>query len=176
MTTAPDATLFADMARILESSPDVASTASRICEIARDAIRCEHAGITLLHGRRRLETIAVTDELVRTADALQQEMNEGPCLQAIWGHDTLVAEDLSTEERWPVWGPKVAELGISAILSVRLFTHSETHGALNLYASGTRPSAPTTSRWPRSTGRTPRSRSPRPGRASSCVQRSTPAT
>ena len=134
VTHTPDASAFAEMARILEAAPDVATTAEQICDMARDAIGCTYAGITLLHGRRRVETVAATDEVVEKADGLQYAMNEGPCLDAIWGGDTFASQDLANEPRWPTWGPQVAELGITGILSVRLYTYGETHGSLNLYA------------------------------------------
>ena len=135
MTQAPDASAFAEMARILDAAPDVATTAEQICDMARDAIGCTYAGITLLHGRRRVESVAATDELVEKADRLQYDMNEGPCIDAIWGGDTFASQDLANEPRWPAWGPQVAEMGITGILSVRLYTYEDTHGSLNLYAT-----------------------------------------
>lgn len=138
MSHVPDAANFAEMARILEAAPDVATTATQICEMARDAIGCQYAGITLLHGRRRVETVAATDKIVEKADALQYELNEGPCLDVIWGDGMIAAENLATEQRWTTWGPRVADLGLSSILAVRLFTAKEVQGSLNLYGAGTR--------------------------------------
>lgn len=130
----PDAALYAEFARMLDAEPDMASTARQICELAKEALSCDYAGITLLHGRNRVETVAASDPVVEKGDALQYEYNEGPCLQAIWSHDTFVVEDMSHDDRWPTWGPKAAALGLRSILAVRLFTNGETHGALNMYA------------------------------------------
>lgn len=130
---AADPTVFADIARLLEAEPDTQATLDQIVTLAREAIACDHAGISLLHGRKQVET-ASSAAVVERADALQHELGEGPCLQVIWTHDTFLVEDMASDERWPRWGPAAAELGLCSILAVRLFTHGQTHGALNLYA------------------------------------------
>lgn len=132
---AADPSVFADIARLLEAEPDTQATLDQIAVLAQKAIVCDHAGISLLHGRKQVETAAASAEVIEKADALQYELGEGPCLQAIWSHDTFVVEDMATDERWPRWGPAAAELGLRSILAVRLFTNGQTHGALNLYAS-----------------------------------------
>src|SRR5690606_1129343 len=78
---------------------------------------------------------ANTSPLARTADELQQELGEGPCLDAIDTATTYVVPDASTDPRWPHWGPCVAELGIRSVLSVQLSTETGNLGALNFYAT-----------------------------------------
>ncbi len=133
-----DAAVFANLARLLEAEPDLDATCDQIVLLAKQTLACDFAGITLLHGRKRVETIAATDQVVEKADALQYEFSEGPCLQAIWSHDTFLVADMRDDERWPSWGPQAAKLGLRSILAVRLFTHGETHGALNMYAASPR--------------------------------------
>jgi GAF domain-containing protein len=130
-----DASSFADIARMLEAEPDVDATVDQIAELVQQAVKCDFAGITLLHARKRVETAAATSPVVEKADALQYEFREGPCLQAIWSHDTFIVDDMKDDPRWPRWGPAAAEMGLRSILAVRLFSLGETHGALNLYAS-----------------------------------------
>jgi GAF domain-containing protein len=46
----------------------------------------------------------------------------------------VYSDDLSTDERWPRWGPEVAgRLGPFSIVSYRLFSTGDNLGALNLY-------------------------------------------
>lgn len=126
---------FAEIARLLQAEPGVEGTLDQIVELARGSLDCDFASVTMLHSRKRVETPAATHEVVREADALQYQLEEGPCLQSIWSHDTFLVEDLASDSRWPRWGPRAAKLGLRSILAVRLFTHRETQGALNLYAS-----------------------------------------
>ncbi len=129
---------FAEIARLLEAEPNFEATVGQIAQLAQQAIGCDHAGITLLHARKRVETAASTSPVVEKADARQYELGEGPCLQAIWSHDTFIVDDMLDDPRWPRWGPEAADMGLRSILAIRLFTHGETHGALNLYASSPR--------------------------------------
>ena len=68
---------------------------------------CDHAGISMVHRNRTIDTPAATDELVRRGDELQYALDEGPCLDAIWHYDTVISANLAEEERWttgrPVW-------------------------------------------------------------------------
>lgn len=50
----------------------------------------------------------------------------------------FIVDDMEQDPRWPTWGPLAADLGLRSILATRLFTHGETHGALNLYSSDPR--------------------------------------
>ena len=92
------------------------------------------AGVCVVYRGERIDTHAATNEAIRQFDALQHELQEGPCLDALQMEDTVYSRDLSTDERWPRWGPKVAgDLGFSSIVSYRLFSTGKSLGALNLY-------------------------------------------
>jgi GAF domain-containing protein len=125
---------LAQMAHDLNGDADVAETVEQIAEYAKETLSCDHAGILLVLGNRRIETAAATDPIVEKADQLQMECGEGPCLESIWTHDTYVVHDAETDERWPVYGPLVAGLGLHSILGLRLHSADQTLGALNLFS------------------------------------------
>ncbi|WP_216843503.1 GAF and ANTAR domain-containing protein [Phytoactinopolyspora alkaliphila] len=129
----PDADQFAEMALELHQQPDMDATLERIVEYAQEATGCDDAGVMLLGGRNRIETIVTTHPRIAEADRLQLDCGEGPCLQSMWDRDVYVVKDTGLDDRWPVWGPKAAELGLRSLLAVRLFTPNRTLGALNLY-------------------------------------------
>lgn len=54
-------------------------------------------------------------------------------MDAIAQEESFYAEDLSTDPRWPTFGPMAAEAGMRSLLSFCL-SGTETLGALNLYA------------------------------------------
>lgn len=100
---------------------------------------CAEAGVSL-RSRDRIETPATTGELAGTLDTLQDELDEGPCPQAVRDGRSIAVADLATDPRWPRFGPRAAALGARSLLAVRLFTDDEdTIAVLNLY--GTRPHA-----------------------------------
>ena len=113
-------------------------TLTAIVISARDTIPgVDHAGVSITQRRGRIQTAAATDPLVYEADALQYQLNEGPCLDAIRGKGQTIVNDLATDPRWPSYGPKGAALGIGSQLGIELYDEPDTLGALNLYARDT---------------------------------------
>ena len=129
-----DALEFAKLAESLEAAPTPAETAEEIVEYVREQLDANRAGITLIRSRRRLETVAATDELVERADRLQYELDEGPCRDSSWHRETLLSSDLATDKRWPQWAAKVAGLGVASVLAVELTSVEDKRmGAINVY-------------------------------------------
>lgn len=95
---------------------------------------CDAAGVCVLHRGERVDTHSSSTDALRKVDELQHELQEGPCVDALQQHDTVSSDDLSTDPRWPQWGPRVAELGYLSIVSYRLFSTERSLGALNLYS------------------------------------------
>lgn len=115
---------------------DPAATFSSAVKLAVANIEgSDSVGISFVHARSRIDTVASTDGLVSEADRLQYEHRQGPCLDAIWEEATVHSADLGSDPRWPVWGPRVVErTEARSILAFRLFTHADTLGALNVYS------------------------------------------
>ena len=132
-------TFFSRMALELHDEPTAERTIERITEFAMAATGCDDAGIMLVHGRKQIETAAATSSRVAESHNLQIVHDQGPCLDAIEGGAIYLSEDVGADERWPLWGPAVAELGLRSALSIRLATRSRRYGSLNLYAE--RPNA-----------------------------------
>jgi GAF domain-containing protein len=127
---------MADAARALQAEPDVTTTMAAAVDLAtRTVSGCDEAGITLVERHGRVTTPAYTHEVVLAGDLLQYELDEGPCLDAIWEHPVVHARDLEHETRWPAWAPRMAhEHDVHSMMCVRLYTDTKTLGALNLYA------------------------------------------
>jgi GAF domain-containing protein len=129
------AAFFARVSRDLMEEPSQVPTSERIAERAVQVIPgCDHASIFVRRRRHRVESAAATSPLAQRCDELQYELEEGPCLEAVWEGDSYLIGDTSTDTRWPRWSPRVAAEGIGSVLSLRLATSTDTLGALNLYA------------------------------------------
>jgi GAF domain-containing protein len=135
--TLEDLAYFADMALDLHEEPTAERTVDRIAEYAKAGMRCDDAGILLVHSRHRIETAAATSKNAERAHTLQTELDEGPCLDALTGNESYyLIIDAATDERWPRWGKIVAEeLEVRSVLSIRLETRARRYGSLNLYGS-----------------------------------------
>ena len=136
MDTSPsEAAFFARLSTDLLQLRDEKPTLQRVVDRAVQVVGpCEWCGISLRKRRHRVETVASSSEVAKACDDLQYELDQGPCLEAIWDHEWYVAHDTAKDTRWPHWGPRVAEHGVGSVLAIRLATETETLGALNLYA------------------------------------------
>jgi GAF domain-containing protein len=126
---------LADAARDL-SSHDVEHTLDKSVHLAVDLIAgCDACGVTMVRRGAGLETPVSTGDMVVRGDALQYELGEGPCMDAVWEQEVVISHDLAEEERWPRWGPLVVEeLGARSMMCIQLFTDQHTLGAMNMYA------------------------------------------
>jgi len=126
---------FARVARLLVAEEGMERTLSKIAELAVETIDgCEHAGMSLVQ-RGRIHTPGSSDELAKGLDAIQEEVGQGPCLDALRDHEVFQVDRLAEEQRWPLFARRAAdETGVASILSFRLFAEEDTMGSLNLYS------------------------------------------
>jgi GAF domain-containing protein len=80
-----------------------------------------------------LRTVAATGDLARRLNAIEHELDEGPCVQA--EHRSYRIDDMSTDTRWPRFAAAAHAHGVRSMLGYRLFTSGRTLGALDLYSS-----------------------------------------
>ena len=127
------AAVFARMSGLLLSSESVSTALDLLTALALETVPgSAGAGVTLVDGGRRTLS-ASTDPRVEVADALQYELDEGPCLAAATGRQVVRVDDTAAEERWPRWGAAAAGLGLRASLSAPLVAGARSMGALKVY-------------------------------------------
>lgn len=124
---------FSATARALFSVGTPADTLQRIVDLAVETVDgCDYAGVFLLRDGS-VTTPVRTDPLVVGVDALQHQLAEGPCLDAINHGGVFYAGDLADDSRWLSFGPRAVEAGIRSALALHLSANGDL-GALNLYA------------------------------------------
>jgi GAF domain-containing protein len=130
------ATALAQMARDLLTQETVQQTLDRIVEHAVSLVEgCEFAGILAVESGK-LRTLAASHGVARESDRIQLEVEEGPCLDStLLDKRVFRVDDLTTDERWPRYGPKARELGIGSAMGFLLYTRDRNLGALNVYGS-----------------------------------------
>jgi GAF domain-containing protein len=124
---------FSETARILFAAGSVTATLAQVVETAVATIEgCDFAGLFLVE-KDVITTPVHTDPIVEVIDALQQQLGEGPCLEAISQRIIFYVDDLGDDARWPHFGPPASVAGIRSVLALPLITNGRL-GALNLYA------------------------------------------
>ena len=128
--------VMADLARRLQRQSDPDSVMRVIVSSVVGTIPgAEDATVSLVQNRRRVLSAAFTSERARRFDELQQETQQGPCLDAMYEQQTVRVDDLAADSRWPELARRVTEeLGVASMLSIQLFVHDNDLGSLNLLA------------------------------------------
>lgn len=96
---------------------------------------CDGVSMMMIRKGGLVSTPAYSSPVARDSDLAQYEADEGPCLEAIRAHQTVIIDDLATETRWPGYRARALELGVRAMISFRLFVHEDTIGALDFYST-----------------------------------------
>lgn len=125
---------LAQLAVELQDAAGEQPTAQTVAERARDFLAGADWVSLTVRKRRSFLTLAATSEEARTADELQYALREGPCVDASEGAEWYRSGDVSSDPRWPRWGPRAAELGVGSLLSLRLLAEQKPFGALNMYS------------------------------------------
>ncbi|WP_262848278.1 GAF and ANTAR domain-containing protein [Mumia quercus] len=128
---------LADLVEELHAADSPQETAEQVIKNLCEILEMDHAVVTMIRGRGRLETVAATGDVVVRAEQLQCELSEGPCLSDSWDQ-TLRSGDLSVEKRWPRWASAVADLGLSSLLGVSLSPDDRRIGVVSLYSKSAR--------------------------------------
>ncbi|MFP5346227.1 MAG: ANTAR domain-containing protein [Actinomycetes bacterium] len=132
------ATVFARMSGLLLSHETVDTALGAITSLAVETVPgTAGSGVTLLDAQGRKTTSGASDAVVERADALQYELDEGPCLSAWRERMVFRIDDVLTETRWALWTKAVIPLGVRSVLSAPMVSEDETLGAVKLYSRET---------------------------------------
>lgn len=120
----------------LADAATVEETLQLIVDRGQDLLAgCDGVSMMLIGRGGRIETPAFSSDVARDSDLAQYATGEGPCLDAIEHHRTIVLNDLETDERWPDYRARALELGVRSMISFRLFVTDDSLGALDLYST-----------------------------------------
>jgi hypothetical protein len=87
-----------------------------------------------LHGRRQAAVlVAATDFVAQAAHDAEVIMGEGPATEAVSRCAPVSAAGAALTDRWPHYGPAVAELGVRAVIAAPLGLPATSLGALCAY-------------------------------------------
>lgn len=125
---------LSDLARELQQEEDTDALLIDIVHAALDLIpHVAEASVSLVMGRRTVQSRAASGELPRKVDALQSATGQGPCIDAAYEERIVRVPDMGREERWPDFAQAAYDAGARSMLAFQLFVKGDSLGALNLY-------------------------------------------
>ncbi len=92
------------------------------------------AGVMTGDDDGQLHFVTSSHGVLAELESLQMELDEGPCLMSYRTGETVFAPDLSTDLRFPGFGPRAVAAGMHAVHSFPMEVDGTRVGALNLYA------------------------------------------
>ena len=91
------------------------------------------AGVMLMGAAQGLHFVAASDETVLAIETLQNELIEGPCLDAYRTGEPVAVTDLESDGRFPRFSPRALAAGLAAVFTFPLRLRDRRLGALDLY-------------------------------------------
>jgi GAF domain-containing protein len=95
----------------------------------------EHSAVVVQAGPRRLDALSVYGCLPPLLMGLQNEVGEGPCLEAVSQTSQVVVCDVSAETRWPLFSARVQPMGVGSMICTPLAVEDRVVGSLSLVSS-----------------------------------------
>lgn len=127
--------VFARLSGLLFSEETLQSALDVAVQLAKDVLpEVAGAGVTLVREGKKV-TAAYTDDVVKDADTLQYELDEGPCLAAWHDATSYRIDSMADETRWPRWAPAAAAMGMASSISVPLLVRGDSIGAMKVYST-----------------------------------------
>jgi hypothetical protein len=114
-------------------------TLTQVCQAVVDAAPhvvpgCHHASIMIAE-KGRYRTVAASDDVAAHVDALEREVGEGPCVDAIQSEVYQLEPDISKATQWPRLAERVlAETPVRGVAGYRLLVEGTKAGALNVFS------------------------------------------
>ncbi|CAM3142483.1 GAF domain-containing protein [Williamsia muralis] len=129
------AAALASLAQGVTTSRNVDDALSAVTTAATDLLDGADCADILVISRRKKQfrSHAATSSLPRKMDDLQEQFGQGPCIEAATGATMVRVDDFSTETRWPQFCQAAAEMGVTSMLSFKLYTAPGVIGALNIF-------------------------------------------
>jgi hypothetical protein len=120
------ALLFTQLADLVYTSGSYDETMDSLCAAAPAMVSgCDHVSL-MLRRQEGFATAAANDEVARAVDALERQVGDGPCLDAITDEAWQLDPDLTQASQWPALAERVlAETPVRGVAGFRLLVGAQ---------------------------------------------------
>jgi GAF domain-containing protein len=119
----------------LPKANDLLEGLQHVAEATRSVVGVDGAGLTLVHEDGPPRWVAASDAAMELLERVQQDLGEGPYLQAYAEDQAVPVEDLRDAPAWSRIAAVVGQLRVCGVLSVPVRLAGQPVGTLDLYSS-----------------------------------------
>ncbi|VXC32904.1 Histidine kinase [Arthrobacter sp. 9V] len=87
-----------------------------------------------LRRRKRTATVAGSSERAVYLDKIEQELKQGPCLEALDAGRPMLLADVATDTNWPLYSSALAAEGVRSALGVPMDLGETSQAVINFFA------------------------------------------
>ena len=127
------AQVLAEFAHTLGTDFSIQDTLDHLVHRIVAALPVTGAGVMVIGAGDELHFVAVSNPSVLQIESLQNELQEGPCLEAFKSGKRVAIPDLSQDDRFPEFSPRAWARGLAAVFTFPLTVDGDRLGALDLY-------------------------------------------
>lgn len=125
-----------DFARTLVRPHDVEEVLGRLMDGVVTVLDVWGAGVSLVDDAGQLRFVTATDDVVERLQALEDDVDRGPCREAYdCGVPVTVPDLAAVAERWPRLVAQATAAGVNAVMGVPMAAEGVCIGALNVYGN-----------------------------------------
>jgi GAF domain-containing protein len=125
-----------ELTRLLLEEASLDELLAQVLELTARALRSAVAvSVTVVEDDGSYATAARSDGAAAAVDALQYELLEGPCIDALEQQEERYVTDLATDQRWPAVAERTTEAGLRCVFAVPLTVDGSAIGALNIFGA-----------------------------------------
>jgi GAF domain-containing protein len=118
---------------------DVTEVLYQLAEHVVGVLGVAGTGVSVIDEHHKLRPVTGINELTTTLELTEEQLQEGPCVDAYRQGRVVPVEDLKVAaDRWPSWSSVARERGVRAVLGVPLRVRDESLGAMNIYSTDDR--------------------------------------
>lgn len=127
--------VLSEFAHTLAGRFEVSEVLYRLVEHVIEILGVDGAGVSVVDEDGSLRPVTVPNEMTRRLEGVEEQFQQGPCVDAFRNGDEVVVSRLRDHaDKWPDWSGKADELGVRAVLGIPLVVRGEPLGAMNVYS------------------------------------------
>lgn len=125
--------VLCEFARTMITDFPIQRILDRLVDRIVEVLPITSAGVTLISHGSTPHYIAASNGAARRFELLQNELGEGPCVEAFQSGQPVSCTDLAGDGRFPTFSAAAVDAGLRAVFTFPLFHGTERFGALDLY-------------------------------------------